>query len=165
VSGPQHDEPVPIRRAAIGCLLIAVLGLGFAALVRPAIYLLAPPRDDARVIVATMTELRAGPIERDQVLSRSYGHDGEVDAGDGRVQLRLIVTPTGFGTATVVNAASPLAASCPVEIGADRLRDCGGRTWTYEGLPIDSADPPLERFAVVVENGAIVADLSEALDR
>lgn len=159
-----NEEPVPLRRAAIGCLLIAVLGLGFAALVRPAIYLLAPPRDDARVTVGTLTELGSGPVQRDQVLSRSYGHDGEIDAGDGRVQLRLIVTPTGFGTATVVNAASPLEPECPVEIGADRLRDCSGRTWTYEGLPIDSADPPLERFAVVVEGGVIVADLSEALE-
>jgi hypothetical protein len=162
MSGP-HDEPVPVRRAAVGCLLIAVLGLGFAALVRPAIYLLAPPRDDARVIVGTLTELDSGPVVRDQVLSRSYGHEGEVDAGGGRVQLRLIISPSGFGTATVVNAASPVEADCPVEIGADRLRDCSGRTWTFEGLPIDGSDPPLERFAVVVEDGAIVADLSETL--
>jgi hypothetical protein len=28
-------------------------------------------------------------------------------------------------------------------------------------LPIDSADPPLERFAVQIETGAIVADLTE----
>lgn len=160
----RNDGPVPVRRAAVGCLLIAILGLGVAALVRPAIYLLAPPRDDARVIVGTLTELGSGPIQRDQVLSRSYGHDGEIDAGDGRVQLRVIVTPTGFGTATVVNAASPLEPGCPVEIGADRLRDCSGRTWTYEGLPIDSADPPLERFAVEVENGAVVVDLSESLE-
>lgn len=159
-----NEEPVPVRRAAIGCLLIAVLGLGFAALVRPAIYLLAPPRDDARVIVGMLTELGSGPIEHDQVLIRSYGHDGEIDAGDGRVQIRVIVAPTGLATATVVNAASPLEPGCPVEISADRLSDCSGRTWTYEGIPIDSADPPLERFGVVVENGAIVADLSEALN-
>lgn len=159
-----REEPVPFRRAALGCLLIAILGLGFAALVRPAIYLLAPPRDDARVIVGTLTELEAGPVVRDQVLSRSYGHDGEVDAGDGRVQLRLILSPGGFGSATVVNAASPLEADCPVEVGADRLRDCAGRTWTYEGLPIDSSHPPLQRFRVVVEDGAIVVDLSEPLE-
>ena len=159
-----NEEPVPIRRAAIGCLLIAVLGLGFAALVRPAIYLLAPPRDDARVIVATLGELSSGPVLRDQVLSRSYGHDGETDAGDGRAQIRLIVVPTGVRSATVVNAASPVEASCPVEIGADRLRDCSGRTWTYEGLPIDASDPPLQRFDVVVEEGAIIADLTQAID-
>lgn len=160
MSGPR-DEPVPIRRAAIGCLVLALLGFGAAALVRPAIYLLAPPRDDARVIVGTLTELGTSPIERDQLLRRSYGHDGETDAGDGRVQIRLIVAPAGFGAASVVNAASPLAADCPVEVGADRLVDCDGRAWTYQGLPIDSADPPLQRFAVQIENGAIVADLTE----
>lgn len=160
MSGPR-DEPVPIRRAAIGCLVLALLGFGAAALVRPAIYLLAPPRDDARVIVGTLTELGTSPIERDQLLSRSYGHDGETDAGDGRVQIRLIVAPAGFGAASVVNAASPLAEDCPVEVGADRLVDCDGRAWTYQGLPIDSADPPLQRFAVQIENGAIVADLTE----
>ena len=160
MSGPR-DEPVPVRRAAVGCLLIALLGLGAAALVRPAIYLLAPPRDDARVIVGTLTELGSGPIARDQVLGRSYEHHGEVPAGDGRVQIRLIIAPAGFGAASVVNAASPLDDDCPVEIDADRLRDCAGRTWTYQGLPIDSADPPLQRFAVEIENGAIVADLTE----
>jgi len=158
-----REEPVPIRRAAIGCLVIALLGLGAAALVRPAIYLLAPPRDDARVIVGTLTELSSAPIVRDQVLGRSYGHDGEMDAGDGRVQVRLIIAPAGFGAASVVNAASPLADGCPVEIGADRLLDCDDRAWTYQGLPIDPAHPPLERFAVQIESGAIVADLTEAI--
>ncbi|MGZ8563172.1 MAG: hypothetical protein ACXWWU_06100 [Candidatus Limnocylindria bacterium] len=162
MSGPR-DEPVPVRRAAIGCLVLALLGLGAAALVRPAIYLLAPPRDDARVIVGTLTELGSGPIERDQLLGRSYGHDGEVDAGEGRVQVRLIVAPTGFGAASVVNAASPLDEDCGVEIGADRLIDCDGRAWTYQGLPIDQADPPLERFAAQIEDGAIVADLTEPI--
>jgi hypothetical protein len=163
MSGPR-DEPVPIRRAAIGCLLLAILGLGAAALVRPAIYLLAPPRDDARVIVATLTELGTSPIERDQLLSRSYGHDGETDAGDGRVQVSLVVAPSGFGAATVVNASSPVAEDCPVAIGDDRLVDCDGRTWTFQGLPIDSADPPLERFPVQIEDGAIIADLTETVE-
>ena len=163
MSGPR-DEPVPIRRAAIGCLLLAILGLGAAALVRPAIYLLAPPRDDARVIVGTLTELGSGPIERDQLLARSYGHDGEIDAGEGRVQVRLIIAPSGFGAATVVNAASPLGEDCPVEIGADRLLDCQGRAWTMQGLPIDSADPPLQRFPAEIEDGAIVADLTTTID-
>lgn len=162
MSGP-HDEPVPIRRAAVGCLLIALLGLGAAALVRPAIYLLAPPRDDTRVIVGSLTELGSGPIQRDRILGRAYGHDGELDAGDGRVQIRLIIAPDGFGAASVVNAASPVDDDCAVEIGADRLLDCHGRGWTYQGLPIDSTDPPLERFPVQIENGAIVADLTRPM--
>lgn len=163
MSGPR-DEPLPIRRAAVGCLLLAMLGLGAAALVRPAIYLLAPPRDDARVIVGTLTELGSGPIARDQLLARSYGHDGELDAGDGRAQIRLIIAPSGFGAAAVLNAESPSAQDCPVEIGADRLLDCDGRAWTFQGLPVDSADPPLQRFAAEIENGAIVADLTATIE-
>ena len=87
------DEPVPIRRAAIGCLLIALAGLAVALVVRPAIFYLAPPRDDSAVIVATSAEIFDGPVERDVLLTRSYGWPGERDAGDGRTQLRVIVAP------------------------------------------------------------------------
>lgn len=160
MSGPR-DEPVPIRRAAIGCLVFAVVGLGLAALVRPAIYLLAPPRDDARVIVATLLEIQAGPIIRDRLLARSQGHDGEIDAGGGRVQVRLIVSSLGFERATVLNASSPSAPDCAVEIGEDRLVDCDGRAWTYDGVPLAGGDP-LQRFPVRIESGAIVADLTAA---
>ena len=160
----MHDEPVPVRRAAIGCLLIALVGLGIAGLVRPAIFTLAPPRDDASTIVATLSELSAGPIERDQLLVRSYGHDGERDAGDGRSQLRIIVLESSFGGVTVVNAASPGRADCPVEIGADRLVDCDGRAWTFEGLPVDSADEPLQRFPSEVDEGSIVVDFTRTVD-
>ena len=52
-----------------------------AALVRPLIFSVAPPRDDSVVIVAQAPEIVDGPILRDVVLSRSYGWDGEVDAG------------------------------------------------------------------------------------
>ena len=75
------DEPVPIRRAAVGCLLIALAGLAVALLVRPAIFYLAPPRDDSAVVVATAAEVFDGPVLRDVLLTRSYGWDGERDAG------------------------------------------------------------------------------------
>jgi hypothetical protein len=158
------DDPPPIRRAAIGCLVLAVVGFGFAALVRPLIFSVAPPRDDSVVIVATLADTAAGPIRRVQLLSRSYGHQGEVEAGDGRVEVAVIATATEFGGVTVVNAASPDRDGCPVEVGADRLVDCDGRTWTYEGLPIDSADPPLQRFPATIEDGAIVVDFTRSLD-
>lgn len=159
------DEPVPVRRAALGCLVIALVGLGLAALVRPAIFTLAPPRGDHRVIVATLAELGAGPIAREQLLTRSYGHHGERDAGDGRVQLTLILAEAALGGVSAVNGASPVQADCPVEIGADRLVDCGDRAWTYEGLPIDSADPPLDRFPVDVEGSSVVVDLTRTLEQ
>ena len=160
----MSDDPPPIRRAAIGCLLLALVGLGLAALVRPLIFSVAPPRDDSVAIVGTLTDLASGPIRRDQLLSRSYGLDGEMDAGDGRVQLSVIVAQTGFGGVTAINAASPGRDDCPVEIGADRLVDCDGRTWTYEGLPIDSVDPPLHRFPTQVEAGAIVVDFTQTVE-
>ena len=158
------DDPPPIRRAAIGCLVLAIVGFGFAALVRPLIFSVAPPRDDSVVIVGTLAEAGAEPIRRVQLLSRSYGYDGELDAGDGRVEVTVIATATGSGGVTVVNAASPDRDDCPVDLGADRLVDCEGRTWTYGGLPIDSADPPLQRFPATVEDGAIVVDFTRALD-
>lgn len=158
------DEPVPVRRAALGCLAIALVGLGLAALVRPAIFTLAPPRGDDGVIVATLAELGDGPIAREQLLTRSYGHHGERDAGDGRVQLTLILAESAFGGVSAVNGASPVQADCPLEIGPDRLVDCTDRAWTYDGLPIDPNDPPLDRFPVEVEGSSIVVDLTRTVD-
>jgi hypothetical protein len=156
----MSDEPVPLGRAAVGCLAIALVGFGFALLVRPAIFSVAPPRDDSVVIVGSLAEAQAGPVRHDQLLARSYGHDGEVDAGDGRVQVAVIVAPSPFGGISVVNGASPVAADCPVEIAEDRLADCDGRTWTFDGSPIDSADPPLQRFEAEVRDGAVVVDFT-----
>jgi hypothetical protein len=155
-----HDEPVPIRRAVIGCLGLAVGLLVLALLVRPAIFLFAPPRNDAAVVVAPLTDVSAGPVVHDVILARSYGWSGERDAGDGRVQLAVILAPTTAGSISAVNAASPGRDGCPVEIAADRLRDCDGRAWTYDGVPIDATDPPLERVEVQVESGSVVLDLT-----
>jgi hypothetical protein len=154
------DEPVPIRRAAVGCLLIAVAVAGVALVVRPAIFSVAPPRDDSVVTVATASEVAAGPIRRDIILSRSHGWSGERDAGDARVQVAVIVSPATAGGVAAVNAASPLREDCPVEIAADRLTDCDGRAWTFDGVPIDPADPPLERIGVEVVSGTVVLDMT-----
>lgn len=158
------DEPVPIRRAVVGCLVIALLGFGLAALVRPLIFSVAPPRDDSVVIVAQAPEIVDGPILREILLSRAYGWDGEVDAGDGRVRLRLVLSPLTAGTATAVAATSPLDSACPIEIGADRLVDCEGREWTYAGLPLDPADPPLQRFATEIDAGSVFVDFTRTVD-
>jgi hypothetical protein len=160
----MSEEPVPIGRAAVGCLAIALVGFGFALLVRPAIFSVAPPRDDSVVIVGTLADAQAGPMRMDLLLARSYGHDGEVDAGDGRVQVAVIVAPSPFGGISVVNAASPVVDDCPVEIAEDRLADCDGRTWTFDGSPIDSADPPLQRFEAEVRDGAVVVDFTRTAE-
>ena len=157
------DEPVPVRRAAVGCLLVALTGVALALIVRPAIFSVAPPRDDAAVIVASVTEVAAGPIRRDVVLSRSHGWSGERDAGDGRVQVSVILAPSSsFGGVSAVNAASPGRTDCPVGIAADRLTDCDGRAWTFDGFPIDTADPSLERIGVEVVSGSVVLDMTGA---
>ena len=91
------DEPVPIRRAAVGCLVVALILVAIALVVRLAILSAAPPRDDTVVTVATATDVAGGPIRRDLILSRSRGWSGERDAGDGRVQVAVIVTQTTTG--------------------------------------------------------------------
>ena len=136
------DEPVPIRRAAVGCLLIALAGLAVALIVRPAIFSFAAPRDDSAVVVATAADVVDGPVKRDVLLTRSYGWPGEIDAGDGRVQLSVIVAPGPFAGVTAVSAASPLSDDCPIEIAQVGLVDCEGRAWTLDGVPLESGLPP-----------------------
>lgn len=158
------DEPVPVRRAAIGCLVVAAAVVGLALLVRPAIFSVAPPRDDSAVVVATATEVAAGPIRRDVLLGRKHGWSGEREAGDGRVQLTVIVSQPAIAAVAAVNAASPGRDDCPIEIGADRLLDCEGRAWTFDGIPLDPADPTLERIAARLESGGVVLDLTGPVD-
>jgi len=137
------DEPVPIRRAAVGCLLIALAGLAVALIVRPAIFSFASPRDDSAVVVATAA--------------------GEIDAGDGRVQLRVIVAPGPFAGVTAVAAASPVSDDCPIEVAQVGLVDCEGRAWTLDGVPLESGLPPLDRFPVDVANGSVTVDLTRTI--
>ena len=157
------DEPVPIRRAAIGCLLIALAGLGLALIVRPAIFSFSTPRDDSAVVVAMASEVVDGPIRRDVLLTRSYGWPGEVDAGDGRVQLSVIVAPGPFAGVTAVPAASPLSDDCPLEIAQVGLVDCEGRAWTLDGVSLEAGLPPLDRFPVEVVSGSVTVDLTRTI--
>jgi hypothetical protein len=158
------DEPVPIRRAAVGCLLIALAGLAVALIVRPAIFTFAEPRDDSAVVVATAAEVFDGPVQRDVLLTRTYGWAGERDAGGGRTQLSVIVAPGPFVGVTVVAAASPVTDDCAVSIGPDNLTDCEGRTWTFDGVPFESGVPPLDRFPVEVVAGSVTVDLTRTIE-
>jgi len=157
------NDPVPIRRAVVGCLTIAVLVTGLLLLLRPTLFTLAPPRGDEAVVVAAASELETTPIRRDVVLSRSRGWAGEIDAGDGRVQLVLLIGPATRGGLAAVNGASPLREACPVAVAGDRLADCEGHTWTFDGVPIDAADPPLERFPIEIDAGSVVVDLTRTV--
>jgi len=154
------DEPVPIRRAVIGCLLLAILGVAAVVLVRPAILLFAEPRDDSAVVLGSSQLAVDGPVVRDVILARPRGWSGEIDADDGHAQLRLFVAPSRFGGYAVVAAASPIRSDCPLEIRADRYVDCDGHEWTHEGDPLDAADPPLDRFEALLDAGNVVVDLT-----
>lgn len=158
------DEPVPVRRAAIGCLLIAFAGLAVALIVRPAIFTFSEARDDSAVVVATAAEIFDGPVHRDVLLSRSYGWAGERDAGDGRVQLSVIVAPGEFVGATVVVASSPVRDGCAVAIGSDSLTDCDERAWTFDGMPLEAGVPPLDRFPVEVVAGSVTVDMTRTIE-
>lgn len=158
------DDPVPVRRALIGCLTIALLVAGVLVLVRPALFMLAPPRDDRAVVVAAASDLEDVPISRPVVLSRSRGWAGETDLGDGLVQHTLLISRSALGAVAAVNAASPDRDGCEVRVAGDRLSDCEGRTWTFDGLPIEGAGPPLERFPVTDDGGALVVDMTRTLE-
>jgi len=157
------DEPVPIRRAAVGCLLIALAGVAVALIVRPAIFSFAPPRDDSAVVVATAAEVFDGPVERDVLLTRSYGWPGERDAGAGRTQLRVIVAPAPFAGVAVLAAASPVTDDCPIEIGQGALTDCEGNSWTYAGTPLVTGLAPPDRFAADVVAGSVTVAFTRPL--
>ena len=158
------DEPVPIRRAAVGCLFIALAGLAVALIVRPAIFSFAPPRDDSAVIVATAAEIFDGPVMRDVLLTRSYGWPGERDAGDGRTQLQVIVVPAPFAGVGAIAATSPMTDDCAVEIGEGVLTDCEGRAWTYDGTPLVTGLAPLDRFPAEVVAGSVTVDFTRTIE-
>jgi hypothetical protein len=158
------DEPVPVRRAAVGCLLIALAGLAVALIVRPAIFTFAEPRDDSAVVVATAAEVSDGPVARDVLLTRSYGWPGEREAGGGRTQLSVIVAPAPFAGIAVISAASPAADDCPVEIGDGALTDCEDNAWTYDGTPLLTNLAPLDRFPAEVVAGSITVDFTQTIE-
>ena len=158
------DEPVPIRRAAVGCLLIALVGVAVALIVRPAIFSLAPPRDDSAVFVATAAEIFDGPVEREVLLSRSYGWAGEREAGDGRTQLNVIVAPAPFAGVAAIAATSPEVANCPVVIGDGLLNDCEGNAWSYDGTPLETGLVPLQRFPAEVVGGSVTVDFTRTAE-
>ena len=158
------DDPVPVRRALIGCLTIALLVAGLLVLARPALFMLAPPRDDRAVVVAAASDLEDLPISRPVVLSRSRGWAGETGLGDGLVQHTLLISRSTLGGVAAVNAASPDREGCTVRVAGDRLADCEGRTWTFDGLPIEGTGLPLERFPVSDDGGALVVDMTRTVE-
>jgi hypothetical protein len=95
------------------------------------------------------------------VLNESHDLPGEVHRDD-RVGLTVVVSAVGTEAFAVVNAWSPTN-DCSLSLGADRLTDCTGDTWTFDGVPIDPADPALMAFPTTVSNGAVIADFTHPI--
>jgi hypothetical protein len=136
-----------------GFLLLALVLL----LVRPAIFSLASPRDDTQypvIAAATITE----PQVIELPLNDSHGLPGEVRVHE-HVTFTVVVSPLPGGGYAAVAAWSPTN-DCQIGLGSDRLIDCAGNAWTYEGVPIDAADPPLQRFPLTTSDGMVVVDFT-----
>lgn len=157
----EHQAPVPVRRYVVAGLLAAAAVSGLLLLVRPLIFTFAGPLDDTNYTVAAASQAKNGPMLVEIVLNESHGLPGEVHR-DERVGLTVVVSEVGTDAFAVVNAWSPTH-DCAVTLGADRLVDCDGDSWTFDGVPIDPADPPLQGFPTTVSNGAVVVDFTRPI--
>jgi hypothetical protein len=153
---------MPVARYAFAALLGFVLLVGAMLLVRPLIFSVAPPRDDSSYAVAPQSQISVGPVLRELPLNASHGIPGE-RVQSGVPVVRIVISSQPGQLISVVNAWSALN-DCAVQIAGDRLRDCGGATWTFDGVPID-AQQPLLRFPARVESGAVMVDFTRPLAR
>lgn len=150
---------MPVLRYAVAALIGFVLLIGAMLLVRPLIFSVAPPRGDSTYAVAPQSELSGGPILRELPLNDSHAIPGE-RTERGVPVVRIIISSQPGQLISAVNAWNPVN-DCAVEIAGDRLRDCDGASWTFEGVPID-AQRPLLRFPAKAESGAIKVDFTAA---
>ena len=159
----RDDPDVPVRRY-LALALLAVAGLlVITLLVRPFIFSLAPPRGDANFTLSTPVQADRGPKLIEIRLNDPHGIPGEIVRGD-QVGLSVVLAPLpGRDGYSVVAAWSPVN-DCALAIAGDRLRDCQGATWTFEGFPFEATDPALTAFPVTVRNGAVMADFTAPMD-
>jgi hypothetical protein len=159
----DRDPDVPVRRYLVVALLAVGILLVITLLVRPFIFSLAGPRDDRNFPVTSVSQADRGPQLIEILLNDPRGLPGEI-VRDDRVGYSVVVAPlpgqTGY---SVVGAWSPTG-ECPLEVDQDRLRDCRGDAWTFEGFPFDAGIPSLTAFPVSVRNGAVVADFTAPMD-
>src|SRR4029079_7866581 len=104
VSADRDQEPVPVGRYAVLALVAVLLLLGITLLVRPFIFSLADPRDDARYPLLSVGEADKGPRSVEIVLNDRHGFPGEV-VRDELVGYTVVVAPLpGQGGYSVVGA-------------------------------------------------------------
>lgn len=148
------------RSVFAGLLAAAAVG-GLLLLVRPFIFSFAPPLGDANYRVASASAIRNSPALIEIVLNESHDLPGEVHR-DEAVGLTIVVSAVGTDAFAAVDAWSPTN-DCALTLGADRVVDCAGDTWTFNGVPIDPADPPLLAFPTTVSNGAVIVDFTRPI--
>ena len=154
----DRRDPLPVRRGVVaGVPAAAVIG-GLLLLVRPFIFTFAPPLGDENYTVASAATIQNGPALVEIVLNESHDLPGEVHRND-EVGLTVVVSQVSTDAFAVVDAWSPTN-DCALTLRADRVVDCAGDTWTFDGVPIDPADPALLAFPTTVRNGAVVADFT-----
>ena len=154
----QPQAPVSVRRYVVAGLLTAAAVGALLLLMRSFILSFGGPLNDTNYTVAAAAQARNGPMLVEIVLNESHGLPGEVHSGQ-RVGLTVLVSMVGLDAFAVVNAWSPTH-DCAVTLGADRLVDCAGDNWTYDGVPINPANPSLLSFATTVSNGAVVVNFT-----
>jgi hypothetical protein len=157
----DRRDPLPVRRSIVAGLLAAAAVGGLLLLVRPFIFSFAPPLSDANYTVASAAAIRNGPALVEIVLNESHDLPGEVHRNEA-VGLTVVVSAVRPDAFAVVDAWSPTN-DCALKLAADRVVDCAGDTWTFDGVPIDPADPPLLRFPTSVNNGAVVTDFTRPI--
>ena len=157
----DRRDPLPVRRGVVTGVLAAAAVGGLLLLVRPFLFSFAPPLNDANYTVASAASIRNGPALVEIVLNESHDLPGEVHRHEA-VGLTVVVSQVGTDAFAVVDAWSPTS-DCALTLRADRVVDCEGDTWTFDGVPIDPADPALLAFPTTVRNGAVVVDFTRPI--
>ena len=157
----DRRDPLPVRRGVVAGVLGAVAVGALVLLVRPFIFSFAPPLSDSNYTVASAASIRNGPALVEIVLNESHDLPGEVHRNEA-VGLTVVVSQVGSDAYLVVDAWSPTH-QCALTLRADRVVDCGGDTWTFDGIPIDPADPALLAFPTTVRSGAVVVDFTRPI--
>jgi hypothetical protein len=157
----ERQDPLPVRRYLVAGVLTAVAVGGLLLVIRPILFSFAPPLTDANYTVASVAAAQDAPIRIEILLNEAHDLPGEVHR-DERVGLTVVVSAVEPDAFAVVDAWSPTN-DCAVTLGADRLVDCAGDSWTFDGVPIDPADPPLVAFPTTVKSGAVVVDFTRPM--
>src|SRR4029079_7796763 len=129
----DRRDPLPVRRSIVAGLLAAAAVGALLLLVRPFIFIFAPPLNDANYTVASAASIKNGPQLIEIVLNESHDLPGELHRGEA-VGLKVVASAVGTDAFAVVDAWSPTN-ECAVTLAADRLGDCNGGHRNFPDVP------------------------------